>query len=584
MNSLKRRNFSGFPFSEQSLVPPSIVKLGRNSVVLSWRATLGQCSIRTEVPEVGSDDQEWARLEDDTRREQARTRKKASARGVQPAAKKTSAVDVVEVDHVELQTCSGCPWCIHWEGNSEEDEWEAKVHRCEQNCWRSVYQGPGCRLQVELGNGNALHYFRLLVRARIPPPERRGYMRPTHSEYGTGRVSENRRGERGGGGSFGWPPCSSGLSSPRRRRQNDANESDRSENIRGFSCGVSREHGGDDTAIPSRREGPGAEVEGVAHGGEATTQAAGHRVLWFASDPVFVDSRPPPVTLHGIGTALVLTWPPLAGLSGAEQVSYILEQWSHEVAPPTPPSQSWAIENVAEWSGGNRHQGNPVKLGSRRWPRRHRHPHRHAAPPKQVEAKEVFSVGTRCWFMPTGLRAGKRYWYRLGLIHEGGLSVGGPWVSHLTSIGPPCCVDVGAEGLALSFPRAVDGTDSAYLRNGTENGPISDRCAYSESCDGSAQKGTGRNVVVVGDDEERLDDEESKTRTGDERNAPRESAEKDPLGAGQGDGGRNRERGGCEEEPEAETPLVWYTLQGWTLAAGWVVLYRGPSPEVIVEV
>lgn len=555
----------GFPSSEQSLVPPSIIKLGKNRVVLSWRATLGQCSIRTEVPEGSADDQEWARLEEDTRR-QPRTRKKALTRA-RPA-KEASVVDVVEVDHVELQTCSGCAQCILWEGSGEEDEEEAKIHRCEPSCWRSVYQGPGCRFQVDLGNGNALHYFRLLVRARVPPPERKGYMRPTHSEYGTGRGSENPSGERGGGrlGS----PCSPDLSSPRRRQRNDANDSDRSENTPGDSCGFSRKHDGGDTAIPSRREVPGAEVEGVAQGGEASTRAAGHRVLWFASDPVFVDSRPPPVTLHGIGTALVLTWPPLAGLSGAEQVSYILEQWSHDVASPPPPSSRWAIENAAEFRGGKCHQGNFIEPDSRRWPRRRRQPHRHATPPKQVEAKEVFSVGTRCWFMPTGLRAGRRYWYRLGFIHEGGVSVGGPWVSHLTSVAPPSCVDVGAEGLALSFPRAVHGTDSADLRNDTETGPISD--------------GIGRNAAVLGDGQERLDDGESKTKMRDEQISPGDSAEKDPLGPGEGDDGRNREQGGREEEPEVETPLVWYTLQGLTLASGWVVLYRGPSPEVVVEV
>ena len=546
-------------------MPPSIVKLSNNRVVLSWRATRGQHSIRTVVPESSTDDREWSRLEEDTGRH-ARRQRQGPARGVQHSADKTSVVHVLEVDHVELQTCAGCPRCIHGEDDGEEDEEEAEARPCEPSCWRSVYQGHDRRCQIDLGNGNALHYFRLLVRARVPPPERRGCMRPTQAEYGTGRVSEKPSGE-WGGGSFA-SPFSPDRTSPRSRRRDEPNDDD----------GVSM-------TIPGGVGGARGQLERVAHDdGEAAPKAAGHQVLWFASDPVFVDSRPPPVVLHGIGTALVLTWPPLTGLSGAEQVSYILEQWSHGVASPTPPP-SWAQEGAAGVSGGNHHEGDPVELGSRRRPRRrrhhHRHHHHHPTPPKQVDAKEVFSVGTRCWFMPTRLQPGKRYWYRLGLIHEGGASARGPWVSHLTSVAPPCCVDVGSQGLVLSFPRALDGTDSPELRNGAELGAGAEGCVLSA---GDARLTTGETPTVVGAGQERLGAEDLKTQAGAGSSVNRDREGKEHLGAGQEDGGTTGKRGVHEEEPEPATPMVWYTLQGLTKASGWIVLYRGPAPKVIVEV
>lgn len=551
---------------EQSLVPPSIVELSSNRVILSWRATIGQCSIRTEVPEGSTDSQEWANLEEDT----------GQPRGAKPAVR-ASAVEVFEVDHVELQTCRGCPRCLHGEEYDEETDEEVMEHRCGLGCWRPVYQGPGCRCEIDLGRGNALHYFRLLVRAKLPPPEQRGYMRPKNAsligfEAGKDQAHEELGVDRGGGRFEHM--SSSNQTSPhrwRRRRRGQQqtgvgvaslSDSDEATHLDGIG-GNSREDGSD--VIPSR----GRETGEVIQGGESTA-LPGDRVQWFASDSVFVDSRPPPVTLHGIGTALVLTWPGVAGLSGAEEVSYILEQWSHAAACTiSPPSK--AIEHrvaVAAADGGNTEgepdQTNPFQRTTRQRQRRRHHPH-HPAPPTQVEAKEAFSVGTRCWFMPTRLQPGKRYWYRLRLIHEGGKGVGGPWVSYLTYVTPPRCVEVGSRGLVLALPRAIDEAVPPASMNGLSRGAAEGGHAFPKNSSG---------------DEPQQAEHSSATREDGGGNIVREDGQ--DLNDGQADGEGRREQENCEGGPE--TPMVWYTLEGLTRTSGWSVLYRGPAPEVIVGV
>lgn len=542
------------------------MELSSSRVVLSWRATIGQCSIRTEVPEGSTNSQEWANLEEEASRH----------RGAKPAAR-ASAVDVFEVDHVELQTCRGCPQCLHGKEYGEEAEEEVLEHRYGRRCWRPIYQGPDCSCEVDLGQGNALHFFRLLVRARLPPPEQRGYMRPKHAssigiEAGKGRAFEDPGGDRGGG-RFGDISSSNQTSTRRRRRRRRgqqqpgvgvASRSDSDEATQ-FVGVVGYPRKDDPGATPSRGTG------GVTQGGETTT-TTGERVQWFASDSVFVESRPPPVTLHGIGTALVLTWPGVTGLSGAEEVSYILEQWSHAATCATsPPSKS--IEHRAGAAGAGAADGaiteyepdetNPFEHNSRQRKRRQRHPH-HPAPPKHVEAKEVFSVGTRCWFMPTHLQTGKRYWYRLRLIHEGGKGVGGPWVSHRTCVAPPRCIEVGSRSLVLALPRAIDQVISPPLRNDGSTGGAAGGHAFSRTSSGDEQLQTEHNSA-------------RKDGGGNTVHTDGQGSE-----AGEGDGGGGREQEKCEEEPEAS--MVWYTLEGLTRTSGWNVLYRGPAPEVIVEV
>lgn len=547
------------------------MELSSNRVVLSWRATTGQCSIRTEVPEGSTDSQEWVNLEEDTSRHR---------RGAKPAVR-ASAVEVYEVDHVELQTCRGCPQCLHGEEHGEEAEEEAMEHRYGLGCWRPVYQGPDCRCEVDLGQGNALHYFRLLVRARLPPPEQRGYMRPKHTgligfEDGKDRAYEELGGGGRGGGRF-KDISSSKHTSPhrwRRRRRGQQqpgvgiaslSDSDEAPHLAGL--GDSSRDDDSSDAFPNRERDTG----GVTQGGEPTA-LRGNRVQWFASDSVFVDSRPPPVTLHGIGTVLVLTWPGIAGLSGGEGVSYILEQWSHAatctIPPPSKAIEHRAAAGAAGAVGGNTEYGpdqmNQLEHSGRQRQRRRHHLH-HPQPPRHVEAKEAFSVGTRCWFMPIGLQAGKRYWYRLRLIHEAGKGVGGPWVSHLTCVAPPRCVGVGSRSLVLALPRVIDEVVPPAPRNYRSRGDAEGRSASSKNCGGDEPQQEEHNSATVedgGGSTEHRDSQDSERR--------------------QGEGGGTREKKQTETEPE--TPMVWYTLEGLTRTSGWSVLYRGPSPEVVVEV
>lgn len=608
----------------QSLVPPSIVELSSNKVVLSWRATLGQCSIRTAVSEGSPDNLEWANLEEDTKRHTAR-KKHDATRGVAEPAVKASAVEVLEVDHIELQTSTGCPRCIRGDddGDEEEEEQEGEVmgeHRCGGlvGCWRPVYEGPDSRCQVNLGRGNAIHYFRLLVRATLPPPTQRGYMRPKHARLASTEAGTSW--DNNGSGTFGVMPSPDRPSTSRRRRRQ--RNQHQPEEVAIASCSVSNEppptgNSREVARTPCRERG-GVAAPATTPSGERTETSAGGCVQWFASDSVFVDSRPPPVTLHGIGTALVLTWPSYAGLSGAEQVSYILEQWSHAANPSTsPPSWGTRHADAAAANGGNsgledncKFDQNSSPLEPRSQPcRRHRrrrrrgHYNNHLAPPKKIDTKEVFSVGTRCWFMPIRLQTGRCYWYRLGLIHEGGRSVGGPWVSHSTCVAPPRCVDVGPRDLVLSFPRAIGNSTawSALPRISNDErrrkaarrqtGAIDE--SSSNSADDKKFQQRGQTSATMGKDETecltaRRELETQTTGggiTGFRGTDVDGEAMEGRLEAEQVEGGKGREekeQNKCGEQ--LETPMVLYTLEGLANGSVWNVLYRGPAPEVKIEV
>lgn len=539
----------------QSVVPPSIVELTGTRAVLSWRIARGACcSIRTEVEAQPNDSQEWATLDQDLGgpRHHRRAREKAAV---------SSRVRVVEVDHVELQACGcGCPQCIRGEENAcigDEPTAGCSCPSCTPargglGCWRPVYQGPDCQCHVTLKPGNALHHFRLLIRARRPPQGRRGYMRPMRRELniGTTRMEKAEFDVR--------PPQR--LSSHQRRHQE----------LHQPGTTTDGPHSGG-------REGYGAaggpRPQGVlASPEEFNAPLSRERVSWYVSAPVFVDSRPPAVTLNGIGTALVLTWPPLSKFSGSERVSYILEQWS----PPTSPTAAKRSTLQAS-PPAPLHASAGGEQQTRDHRRRHHQQHQHPSRPKQSCDKEVFSVGKRCWFVPTSLQAGRRYWYRLGIIHEGGRSVGGPWVSRFTSLSPPSCVGVGACGLILSLPRLNDGhiLESA------------------KALQGGHPDGQPRGISADAKMSNRVSDQfrESSTAADDTEIIARE----------QGQGGYSREAsmetivgekkqyairpvGEVDRGCAREAPVVWYTLEGLKAGSQWLVLYRGPVPEVVVEV
>ncbi|CAB1111661.1 unnamed protein product [Ectocarpus sp. CCAP 1310/34] len=591
------------PQRAKSLLPPSIVELNSDNVVLSWRAAIGRCSIQVENPDNISASQEWANLDEDTRKHQ---------HDADGWVKRFGGVKLFDVDHVELQTCCGCPRCLHEgdENGQENEDGDIKGRacsclccssaRCGRGCWRPVYQGPHNHCRVQLVQGNRMHFFRLLVRARLPPPNMRNFMRPKN-----GVVSGSDPDTSGGV----MQPNDGGspdLSLPDRRRQRRRNEYSR---IPTVSCcdpeavtllssspalarGGSRSTaGGGDAHACYRSSGRSQQRGGVGVslstplGDESRATTAAGKNVWFVSDSVFVDSRPPAVTLHGIGTALVLTWPALAGLTGGEQVSYILEQWSQATATMTP-----SVNRTSPRTD----QGVPAELdGRQKSPRGHRRHHnhrRHLAPPKQVDLKEAFAVGTRCWFMPTGLKTGMRYWYRLSLIHEGGKGVGGMWVSYSTSVIPPRCIGMTSRALVLSLPRALDDT----ARSGSEgesqdrrNSPDRQHHAdHNNKSDEHLPTPRDENRLSVDNDAEHLEALEMDGQRLGTRNLPTGSAgDKTEKHGNAEDVGvtTNQHPNGGEEK--IEQPMVWYTLEGFSVEEKrWVALYRGPSPEVVVEV
>lgn len=569
------------PAFAQSLVPPTIVELNSSRVVLSWRTTRGPCSIRTEEEVDPTHSQEWANLEKDIKW----ARKKHS---VKEAATFVSRVEVLEIDHVELQTCGcGCPQCLRGNEDSREPATGCSCPYCLPapnglGCWRPVYDGPNCWCQVKLQLGNALHYFRLFVRARLPPPERRGYRRPKHqappaTTHETTRSAVDRC----------FDAISRRMSSTPRRRHGPYRPP-----------GAAVTYGSDASNTPPSGSlaRPGSPCKIWGHGVVAGsprgavvapvdnhTTTTNEPVCLFASAPVFVDSRPPAVTLHGLGTALVLTWPPLTRFSGSEKVSYMLEQWSHHAEPVAGATTTTAMMSsptrttTASTVGGECHQSNQrvphEQSGRRQHPRGgHHHHHYNPSGPKRADVKEIFSVGARCWFVPAVLQTGARYWYRLRFIHEGGSSVGGPWVSHVTSLAPPSCVDVGAGGLVLSLPRALN-ADFHYRNVGVG-------CAGRAACaDGSST------------DEELTAQPRYKSpmEYDPEQNGGRENSylQKGETGLGTEKTQQSFVGKGVEARVhgrEPDTPVAWYTLEGLERGSQWIVLYRGPNPNVLVEV
>lgn len=625
----------------QSLAPPSVVKLNTTHAVLSWRATLGPFSFRSEVEVDAPDNNEWENLEEDTKR---------AAAGLDLGPEKStieSRAEVLEIDHVELQTCCGCQQCVSGEGGGRAtaDGEPAVACPCPCSrgrrglgCWRPVYQGSRRRYEVRLKRGDALHFFRLLVRARHPPPERRGYRRPKQQHWPDSSTRSREAGTLPSpGDGFYFDAVSPAKSSPcrRRRRPRNAQATDSVVATAAAAAADSPNPDPDEAYFPEYRpHSPYArdvseEVCSVVassrgragteppHGNNADTASRDKAAQWFASDPVFVES-PPAAALHGIGTALVLTWPPLQMFSGLERVAYIVEQWSHEDSETEPSSLKCATavatnghvhgngNRNGSWTKGWNRLGNGN--GSRNWNetgngngnrgdnrngnrngnwngrrsehgtqagplgRRRRRPHcRHhdLTPPKKTDSKEVFSVGTRCWFIPPSLQPGCRYWYRLRLIHEGGKSIGGPWVSHATSLPTPRCVDAGARALVLSLPRTIDerhGAIDVEQGNSDDEGEktlsdLQSRLAHSPSR--PAREGGGR----------QLNDRDTKTLVDiDERFSVRDGKEEE------------EEETGLQTRGRSEPPVVWYTLEGLETESRWVVLYRGPDPDVIVKV
>lgn len=183
--------------------------------------------------------------------------------------------------------------------------------------------------------------------------------------------------------------------------------------------------------------------------------------------------------------------------------------------------------------------------------------------------------------MPTHLQTGKRYWYRLRLIHEGGKSVGGPWVSHLTCVVPPRCVEVGSRSLVLALPRAIDEVVSPKLIKDGEMARASGGRRCSRNHTGDEQQPTEQTSATAGDNTEDLAANELIRKEGSEKTVHMDGKGDEASEARHGDSGGWREQDSCEEEPE--TPMLWYTLEGLTRMSGWSVLYRGSSPEVIVE-
>ena len=578
----------------QSLAPPSVVRLNSTHAVLSWRAKLGPFSFRSDVRVDAPDSEEWDNLEEDMKR--------AAGTSLDSAPEKIALVrrvEVFEVDHVELQTCCGCPQCVHGEGGKPTAEGKSVAPcpcscfrgRRGLGCWRPVYQGPRRRCQVRLERGNPLLFFRLLVRARRPPLERRGYRRPKQRHW------PNATSIRGPitpppVQGFYFDAMSPEKSPPRRRGQRPHNrqaadgtdtptaDSPADPDEAFFpeyttSCPYPREVREDSTAVPSSDRGRTRAPTAV--NGRDDASSRDNRAQWFASDPVFVESCPPAAALHGIGTAIVLTWPPLEVMSGLERVGYIIEQWSHEASATSPSTACATVNTVAIGENGNRRRSESRSqrwnqtdpLGRRRGQSRHRHRH-DFTPPKQADSKEVFSVGTRCWFVPTSLQSGRRYWYRLRLVYEGGKSIGGPWVSHATSLAPPRCIDVGARALVLSLPRAI-GERHGGEDSGQQAVPVPDGNSQDEGLKVSSNLKSSLVHSPSCPTEERegqLGDRETGRIVGVTNQHPSV---------------RDGQEAGLQKRG-TEPPVVWYTLEGLETDSRWTVLYQGPNANVIVEV
>lgn len=168
--------------------------------------------------------------------------------------------------------------------------------------------------------------------------------------------------------------------------------------------------------------------------------------------------------------------------------------------------------------------------------------------------------------MPVSLKAARRYWYRLRIVHKRGSSVGGPWVSHITSPGTLACTDVDAGGLALSFPPVIGRSVTVPLLekrpNGKSGGGSGEIMEIAERSEESRAKRKGSESDVNG---EQHREQELGSVTNQEPN--------DEVKEGRGDLGLQQ-----------ETPAVSYTLEGLEAGSRWIVLYHGGSTDVIVKV
>lgn len=512
----------------QSLAPPSIVELSTSRAVLSWRTIRGSFFHRTEEVTEAVDSDKWLSLEGGFA-----SSKTYHDNNNEASEKASHGTSLLKVDHVELQTCDcTCLQCLLGE-QSVHTKGGSLTTRCSCTscvpvrgkvvaCWRQVYGGPESCCEVKLEPGNALHHFRLLIHTRPATSEKQGFQRAKTRSGLPGKYDAQQTEGKGEG-----------------KGQGEGEGQEKT---------LQRQHaigaGKASTSVvnaPSRSSSRGKDV--ISRGMSVPYKCP--KARWFVSATVYIVSCPPVITLHGIDRALVLTWPAVARFSGSERISYLVEQWSRPAGMTTTPDDLLAAPNSLVKKNS---KSTPLQLPSR---------------PLPSDRKEAFLVGKRCWFVPVSLKAARRYWYRLRIVHERGSSVGGPWVSHITSSGALTCTDVDAGGLALSFPCAIGRSVTVPLlekrakgKNGVGSGEIMETDVNRE---GSSAKRKGSESDVNGEQHE-----QESVRT-EEPNAEEK--------VGRGDLGLQQ-----------ETPAVSYTLEGLKAGSRWIVLYHGGSTDVIVKV
>jgi hypothetical protein len=125
---------------------------------------------------------------------------------------------------------------------------------------------------------------------------------------------------------------------------------------------------------------------------------------WQYSEPLLICSAPLPPVLNGIGTSVVLTWkaPGFACVQRqpAVQVAFLLEQVCSLQTGPATASDSSACSSDD------------------------------AVPDERI----LFSIGARCWFVPSELRADCAYRWRLHTLYSGRVSSPSPWLCHSTAL------------------------------------------------------------------------------------------------------------------------------------------------------
>jgi hypothetical protein len=126
--------------------------------------------------------------------------------------------------------------------------------------------------------------------------------------------------------------------------------------------------------------------------------------IWLYSEPLLVCSSPLPPVLSGIGTSVVLTWeaPDFACVQRQPvvQVAFLLEQVCSLQTGPATASDSSTCSSDDTVS----------------------------------EERILFSIGARCWFVPSELRADSDYRWRLHTLYSGRLSPPSPWLCHSTAL------------------------------------------------------------------------------------------------------------------------------------------------------